>query len=53
MFDNLLIAALIVIVFWIAIIAIFLIIGRRQPDVEAQIKAVEEQLDKVEQAKKK
>ncbi len=52
MFDNLLIAALIVILFWIAIIALFLIISRRQPDVEAQIKAVEDQLDKVEQGGK-
>lgn len=53
MFDNLIIAALIVVMFWIAIISIFLVISRQQPDVQAQIKSVEEQLDKVERGNKK
>ncbi len=53
MFDNLIIAALIVILFWIAIITIFLVISRQQPDVQAQIMSVEEQLDKVERGSKK
>lgn len=53
MFDNLIIAALIVILFWIAIITIFLVISRQQPDVQAQILSVEEQLDKVERGSKK
>ncbi|HRO90168.1 MAG TPA: hypothetical protein PLC06_06695 [Promineifilum sp.] len=42
------IAALIVIVLWTLIIGIFLTVSRRQPDVQTQIKAVEERLDSIE-----
>lgn len=48
MFSNLMIAALIVIIFWIVIIGIFLVVSRRQPDVQTRIKEIEEQLDNVE-----
>ncbi len=48
MFGNLMIAALIVVILWVIIIGIFLTISRRQPDVQVQIKEIEERLDGIE-----
>lgn len=48
MFGNLIVAALIVIILWALIIWVFLTVSRRQPDVQTQIKAVEERLDSIE-----
>lgn len=48
MFENLLLVALVVIILWVIIIGLFLLVSRRQPDVQAQIKEVEERLNKVE-----
>lgn len=53
MFSNLMIAAAIVIILWIVIIGIFLVVSRRQPDVQAKIKEVEDQLDSVEKKAKR
>ncbi len=53
MFSNLMIAAVIVIILWIVIIGIFLVVSRRQPDVQAQIKEIEEQLNSVEKKAKR
>lgn len=53
MFSNLIIVALIVIILWILIIGIFLVISRRQPDVQAQIMEIEEKLDNVEKKSKR
>jgi hypothetical protein len=48
MLENLLVAAIVVIVLWILILGIFLFISRKQPDVQAQMKLLDEQLDKAE-----
>lgn len=48
MLDNLTLVALLVIFFWMIILAIFLIVSRRQPDVQAEMKALDEQLEKSE-----
>lgn len=48
MFDSLMLAALIVIVIWIAIIAIFLRVSRQQPAMQDQMESVEELLEKAE-----
>lgn len=46
--NGLLIPTLIVIIFWIAILLLFLAISRKQPDVQGQMKNLEDQLDKSE-----
>lgn len=48
MLENLMIVALIVIVFWLIILGIFLVISRRQPGVRAEMEALDEQLAKSE-----
>jgi len=48
MSQNLIVAALIVVVLWVLILGIYLVVARRQGDVAAQMKALEEQLDKAE-----
>lgn len=48
MLDNLTIVALLVVLFWLIILGIFLIVSRRQPDVQAEMKALDEQLEKSE-----
>lgn len=53
MFENLLVVALVVIILWVIIIGLFLLVSRRQPDVQTQIKEVEEQLNKVESKTKR
>ncbi len=53
MFENLLLVALVVIILWVIIIGLFLLISRRQPDVQAQIKEVEERLNQVENKAKR
>lgn len=53
MFENLLLVALVVIILWVIIIGLFLLISRRQPDVQAQIEEVEERLNKVEDKAKR
>ncbi len=53
MFGNLLLVALVVIILWVLIIGLFLLVSRRQPDVQAQIKEVEERLNNVEKKAKR
>ncbi len=53
MFENLLLVALVVIILWVIIIGLFLLISRRQPDVQAQIREVEERLNQVENKAKR
>lgn len=48
MLQNLMVAALIVIVLWVLILGIYLVVARRQGDVAAQMKALEAQLDQAE-----
>lgn len=43
--NNLLLAAFVVIILWIVILGLYLVITRKQPDLQAQMKALEEQLD--------
>lgn len=43
--NNLLLAAFVVIILWIVILSLYLVITRKQPDLQAQMKALEEQLD--------
>lgn len=45
---NLIVAALVVVVFWVLILGIYLVVARRQDDVAAQMKALEAQLDEAE-----
>jgi cell division protein FtsL len=47
MFNNLLIAAIIVVVIWIIILGIFLYVSRKQPNVAGQIQEIEEKLAKM------
>lgn len=51
MLENLMIAALVVVALWVIIIALYLTLARRQPDIAEQMKALEAQLDRVEQDK--
>jgi hypothetical protein len=48
MLENLLITAIVVIALWILILGLFLIISRKQPDLRAQMKIVDEQLAQTE-----
>lgn len=48
MLNNLIIAAIIVVVLWVIILGIYLVLSRQQPNVQAQMRAIDEQLDKVE-----
>jgi hypothetical protein len=48
MLNSLLFSALVVVGIWILIMAIFLIVSRRQPDVAAQIEAIEDKLNREE-----
>jgi len=43
--NNLLLATIFVIILWIVILGLYLVITRKQPDLQAQMRAVEEQLD--------
>lgn len=48
MLQNLALAAVVVVILWVIILGLYLVIARRQPDVAAQMKALEEQLDRTE-----
>jgi hypothetical protein len=48
MSQNLMIAAVIVVVLWVLILGIYLAISRRQPGVQAQMQELEEQLQQLE-----
>ncbi len=48
--NNLLVAALAVIILWIVILGLYLVLTRKQPDIQAQMKALEEQLNEATQA---
>lgn len=43
--NNLLLAAAVVVILWIIILGLYLAITRKQPDLQAQMKALEEQLN--------
>jgi len=43
--NNLLLATIFVIILWIVILGLYLVITRKQPDLQAQMRAVEEELD--------
>ncbi len=48
MLQNLAVAAVIVTILWVIILYLYLVVSRRQPDVAAQMKALDEQLDRAE-----
>ncbi len=48
MLENLTIVALIVIIFWLIILGVFIVIARRQPNVQTDLKALDEQLEQSE-----
>lgn len=43
--NNLLLATAIVIILWVVILGLYFVITRKQPNLQAQMKALEEQLD--------
>lgn len=45
MFDNLLIIAIVIILFWVAALAFYLITSRKQIDLEKRIQSLNEMLD--------
>lgn len=48
MLQNLAFAAAVVIILWVIILGLYLLVARRQPDVAAQMKALEEKLERAE-----
>ena len=48
MFQNLMLVAAVVVVLWLIIFGLYLALSRRQPDIAAQMKALEDQLDRAE-----
>ncbi len=48
MLQSLVVAAVVVVVLWVIILGLYLMIVRRQPDVAAQMKALDEQLERAE-----
>jgi cell division protein FtsL len=49
MLENLLVATVVVVILWVLILAVFLTISRKQPDVQAEMKELDEQLSQAEQ----
>ncbi|MCL4803387.1 MAG: hypothetical protein KJ046_03750 [Anaerolineae bacterium] len=47
--GNLMLVTLVVIVFWVVIIGLFLSLTRKQPEIQARLTNLEEQLDQSEQ----
>ena len=52
MLQSLALAAAVVVVLWIIILGLYLLIARRQPDVAAQMKALDELLQRAERESK-
>jgi hypothetical protein len=48
MLNNLLVVTAVVILLWLIILAIFLIVSRQQPDVQAQMRSLDERLSETE-----
>jgi predicted Holliday junction resolvase-like endonuclease len=48
MLQSLAVAAVVVVVLWVVILGLYLVVARRQPDVAAQMKALDEQLNRAE-----
>ncbi|MBP8947830.1 MAG: hypothetical protein KBG73_03250 [Candidatus Promineofilum sp.] len=48
MLQNLALAAIVVVILWVIILGLYLVIARRQPDVAAQMKELEERLNQAE-----
>jgi len=48
MWQSLAVAAVVVVILWVVILGLYLLIARRQPDVAAQMKALDEQLNRAE-----
>ncbi len=48
MLQNLAVAAVIVVIMWVIILGLYLMVTRRQPAVTAQMKALEERLERAE-----
>ncbi|HQF71292.1 MAG TPA: hypothetical protein PLH39_08450 [Promineifilum sp.] len=52
MLQNLAVAAIVVVILWVIILGLYLMVTRRQPDVAAQMKALEERLERAEREAK-
>ncbi|HOU40822.1 MAG TPA: hypothetical protein PK829_06100 [Promineifilum sp.] len=52
MLHNLAVAAIVVVILWVIILGLYLMVTRRQPDVAAQMKALEERLERAEREAK-
>ena len=48
MLQNLMIATIVVAILWVIILVLYVTVSRRQPDVAAQLKALEDQLEQAE-----
>jgi hypothetical protein len=48
MLQSLALAAIVVVILWVIILGLYLLVARRQPDVAAQMKALDEQLQRTE-----
>ncbi len=48
MLQNLALVAVVVVVLWVIILGLYLLVARRQPDVAAQMEALEEKLERAE-----
>ena len=46
--NNLLLATAFVVILWIIILGLYLVITRKQPDLQAQMRVLEEQLDEAD-----
>ena len=53
MLQNLAVVAVVVVVFWVIILGLYLLLARRQPDVAAQMKALDEKLERAEREAEK
>jgi len=48
MLHSLALAAVVVVILWVIILGLYLLVARRQPDVAAQMKALDETLERAE-----
>ena len=48
MWQSLAVAAVVVVILWVVILGLYLLIARRQPDVAAQMKELEDRLNQAE-----
>lgn len=52
MLNSLFVVIVVVALLWLSILAIFLVVSRRQPDMQAQMKSLDERLSEAERENK-